>query len=516
MLPPIVLLKGFVMSRRSLFGASLLAALLTSTAVRADLTAQQVWDNWKAMGTAAGQTLTTTSEVMSGDTLTVSGIAFSQDIPDGGSFSSQVAEMKFREMGDGRVEVTMSPDYTMTIATVSSDGKPTEVGFAITQTGMAMIAAGDPGTTTYDYTAESIAVATTTVTEAGVAVPFTFVLNGNAVTGTYTLKEQAPDVMDMATSAAFGDAAFTVSFSDPETQTEGSFQGTVSGLAMTTAGLFGEGVMKEELIDALRAGFRTDFGITYGPTTFAFNVTDPTGPTSGTGKNGGGSLGLTMDKTRIAYKGGAKGVELSVTSPQIPFPEARLAYAESVFEINVPIGAAPETQDFTFVTKLLGLTVSDEIWSMIDPGATISRDPATLVIDTKAKAKLNVDVMDEAAVAAAPGGIPGELQSLDITALQLTFGGADFTGDGALTFSNWEAAAAGGMPTIDGAINLMLVGGNTLLDNLIALGLVPEDQAMGARMMMGMFARPGDGPDTLVSTIEFKNGGIFANGMQLQ
>ena len=33
------------------------------------------------------------------------------------------------------------------------------------------------------------------------------------------------------------------------------------------------------------------------------------------------------------------------------------------------------------------------------------------------------------------------------------------------------------------------------IDKLVAMGFVPEDQAMGARMMMGMFAQPGDGDD---------------------
>ncbi len=504
------------MAHRTLFGAALVAALLSSTAVRADLTAQQVWDNWKSLGTASGQTMTSASEVMSGDTLTVSGLEMSQDVADGGSFKGAIAEMKFRELGDGTVEVTMSPDYAMTIGTLSPDGNPTEVGLAISQTGMAMIASGEPGNTSYDYTAESIAVATTTVTEAGVPVPFTFALNGNSVSGTYALKQMAPDILDLATTATFGDAAFTFSFSDPAAGSEGSMQGTVAGLTLSTAGIFGKGVMMGELIDALRAGFRSDVGVTYGPTTFAFNVVDATGPTTGSGKNDGGSLGLIIDSTRIAYKGGAKAVEISVQSPQIPFPEARIAYAESVVDINVPIGANPEPQDFTFVTKLIGVTVSDEIWSMLDPGATISRDPATLVIETKAKARLDVDLMDEAAVSSAPTGMPGELQSLDISALQLKFGGADFTGNGALTFDNSDLTTFGGMPAPSGAINLMLVGGNALLDNLIALGFVPEEEAMGARMMMGMFARPGDGPDTLISTIEFKDGGIFANGMQLQ
>jgi hypothetical protein len=45
---------------------------------------------------------------------------------------------------------------------------------------------------------------------------------------------------------------------------------------------------------------------------------------------------------------------------------------------------------------------------------------------------------------------------------------------------------------------------------------VPEDQVMMAQMMMGMFAVPA-GDDMLTSTIEFTaDGGIFANGQQIQ
>ena len=49
------------------------------------------------------------------------------------------------------------------------------------------------------------------------------------------------------------------------------------------------------------------------------------------------------------------------------------------------------------------------------------------------------------------------------------------------------------------------------------MGLIPEDQAVGARLMLGLFARPGDGPDTLVSTIEMKeDGSILANGQRIR
>ena len=72
------------------------------------------------------------------------------------------------------------------------------------------------------------------------------------------------------------------------------------------------------------------------------------------------------------------------------------------------------------------------------------------------------------------------------------------------------------MPAPTGNINVTIKGVNALIDNLIAMGLLPDDQAMGARMMLGMFARPGAAPDELTSLIEFRDGGLFANGQQLQ
>jgi hypothetical protein len=40
---------------------------------------------------------------------------------------------------------------------------------------------------------------------------------------------------------------------------------------------------------------------------------------------------------------------------------------------------------------------------------------------------------------------------------------------------------------------------------------------MGARMMMSMFATPGDGPDSLKSSLQINDEGhVLANGMRIQ
>ncbi|OIQ64787.1 hypothetical protein GALL_536590 [mine drainage metagenome] len=90
--------------------------------------------------------------------------------------------------------------------------------------------------------------------------------------------------------------------------------------------------------------------------------------------------------------------------------------------------------------------------------------------------------------------------------------GADLSGTGAVTFDNTSA-----VPVPSGSVDLKLVGGNGLIDKFIAMGLLPKDQAMGFRMMLAMFAKPGEGTDTLTSKIEFnKDGSILANGQRIQ
>ncbi len=50
------------------------------------------------------------------------------------------------------------------------------------------------------------------------------------------------------------------------------------------------------------------------------------------------------------------------------------------------------------------------------------------------------------------------------------------------------------------------------------MGLIPEDQLMGTRMMLMMFTKPAsEGEDKASTELEFKeDGSLFANGQQLR
>ena len=139
------------------------------------------------------------------------------------------------------------------------------------------------------------------------------------------------------------------------------------------------------------------------------------------------------------------------------------------------------------------------------------RERHLFAVDLDGDVVLEEDIFDPK-VAEEMMGPPGQLNALNLKEVKLSLGGAELTGDGAFAFNNESV-----MPVPSGVVNLMLTGGNGLLDTLVNMGLLPEEQAMGARMMMGLFARPGDGEDTLVSTIEVKeDGSVLANGQRIK
>ena len=265
----------------------------------------------------------------------------------------------------------------------------------------------------------------------------------------------------------------------------------------------------------LNSGFTLDSSFSFGAMTADLDVTEASGPTKMTATATGGGFNVAMDKTRLDYGSSLIGAKFTVSGAEIPFPQVELAFAESGFRVLMPIMKSDSPQDFTFLTKLVDFTVSEDIWAMVDPGGALSREPATVIVDVKGTGFWTKDILDPSAQMddIEP---PGELHSLDLTQVLAKAAGAEVSATGGLTFDNSDMATFGGMPLPDGKITIGIKGVNKLVENLISLGILSEDDAMGFRMGMAMFARPGAWPDELTSEIEFKEGGLFANGQRLQ
>ncbi|MDZ4135661.1 MAG: DUF2125 domain-containing protein, partial [Paracoccaceae bacterium] len=498
-----------------LAGTTALAALVAGNAALADVTPEQVWENWKGLVTSYGQTLTTENETRSGDTLVIGGVVMLSE-QDGARAEVAIDQITLRDAGDGSVQITMSDDYQMTM-NIPNEGeeKPTAITVSISNPDLSVRASGSADEARYDYTAPEISIALDSVDGVDaktLGIDVSVTLNGSEgnsiVSGTG----------NTSMSTNFGATAMAVlaNFVDPEGKS--TLKGSVSlaDLAVISTGSLPGGTNLSDMAAALNAGFVTEGAMTYGKTTFAFDFAEGVQTAQGQGAAESGSLNFAMNKSRLAYGGGAKTVAVTVSGSDIPFPEVAFGYAESAFNFLMPVSKSDAPEDFALMSKIVGLTISDDIWGLFDPAAVLPRDPVTLIIDTKGKGKLGVDLLDQQAMAALGDTPPGELYALDLSELKLIVAGAEVTGSGALTFDNSDKVSFEGLPAPTGTVTMNASGLNGLIDKLVQMGLMPEDQLAGMRMMLGMFAKPGGGADTLTSTLEFKNGGFFANGMQLK
>lgn len=513
------------MQFRSLAGTTALATFLTHAAF-ADVTPAQVWQDWQDLSASYGQTLTPESVDDQGSAIVITNLAIGYDQNDVKA-SATIGELRFTDKGDGTVEITLSDSYpvSVTVPPDETGGNPTTITLQIDQPGLAITAAGDDTETSYDFAGPSVKLALVGIegvkTE---AVDLTASATLANVAGKYIF---APDGEKRTLNSSFAADSLVIDVAgsdpDPSPSTDGSASGpsngkmtfTMADLTGTTNGTILDAAAMVDMAAALKAGFATDGSFSAGKTTYDIDINDQTGNTKITGTGATTGLAFAMNEQRIAYSGSATGVTTTMASPEIPFPSISLSYAEAAFNLLMPVSPSETPADFAFLTKLVDFTISDEVWDMFDPGKQLPRDPATLIIDTKGTATLKSSIFDTAAMEAAGTTPPGELNSLDVTELRAKIAGADLTGNGGFTFDNTDTTTFQGFPAPTGKLDLKLTGANALMDKLVAMGLVPEDQLMGFRMMLSMFANA-TGEDELTSTLEFKDKGFFANGQRLQ
>ncbi|MEX5728078.1 hypothetical protein Ga0609869_001431 [Rhodovulum iodosum] len=503
-----------------------IAGLAWAGPAAAELTAAGVWGSLKGMAESYGQQITAT-ETVEGDSLVVRDVSVTIEtspieLPEGGSQSSTasgaIAEIVFTETGDGAVRITMAPEGVLAVnseARMNGETARSDVTMRMRQTGLEAVATGSPGDITYRFTAPEVGMTMDQMTVDGETAPAQMQMTAGGVSGMYRIT--GTDSRTILSDFAADSAGFDFDLSDPAAGTAVKIVATVGALTSASRSVLPPQMDGTDMARMLKAGFSSEGNIAYGPLQMTADVTEAGAPTRMAMASTGGRFDFALDSDQIVYRTAQSGTEMMVSGAQIPFPQLAMQIEEGAFGLTMPTAQGEEPGDFGLLTRLQGLTVDEALWSMIDPAGALPRDPATLVIDLSGKARMLADLFDPMAIAELQGQPPAELQSLDVNALQLSVAGADLSGAGAFSFDNSDTTPFNGMPKPTGGLSLRLTGANALLDKLVAMGLVPQDQATGFRMMLGMFAKPGEGADTLVSDIQVtEDGQILANGQRLR
>ena len=494
----------------ALRSAACAAALLTSTAAMADVTAAEVWADWQqSMEIYGSDGISIGSETVDGDTLTISGFSMTME-DEFSTISSEMGPIVFTENGDGSVSVTVPDSYILAV-NIEDDFV---VDLEILQDNMAITVTGTPDAMNYDLSADSYTIRVAEFKGDAADVEGEVFFKANNLTGSYASGNGAAEQLTYAMLAESVDVLFDVK--EPGGDGYALMSGKMNRLQMDGTMNTPEGVDFDDpdTLFTNGLGFETSMGYLGGDFLVDFNADGDAG--TATFQMGEGGFNGSMDATKVSYGFAFDGVNVTAQMPDLPFP---VSFSWDVAETGfyMPLASSETAEPFGFNFALTEVTVSDDIWSMADPAGAVPRDPISVEVDLSGMAKLFFDLLDpEQAEAMAFADVPGELESVSLGNLRLSAAGAEIAGTGDFTFDNTDLETFDGLPRPAGELNVNIKGANALIDTAVEMGLLPAEQAGMGRLFMGMFTTP-TGDDELSSTIEINDEGhIMANGQRIQ
>lgn len=494
---------------------ALLSSISMAVPAQADITADDVLAMYEAYVERLGGELSSQSS-RSGDTVDFTDMTVKFLLPMGmGNFSASINGLSLVENGDGTVDM-IYPDAT-SLTMSGQFGADPEAGFAVNVNTVDQAAtfSGDPGDIVLDYSMGLVSFTPGAGTEP-FAEFFNFTGTGSGISGRTRFVDG--DIMQVTAESVIEGLIFNVDGEDPNggaSSTVATYSDMVTKVDLSLP----KGMSVMNLSAALRDGL-------------VGKLVASTGSTASRTEASGGGIDMlqevtqgvshveySVDENGLGLFGTAQDIALNMAGlPEMPFPVSAAIGAAS-FNLQTPLNASDAEQDFALGLSLNDVVVDESLWSLIDPGRVLPRDAAQIALDLDGQAKTFVDLLDVMGLSMVgqSGEVPGELNRLRLKNLHIALAGADLSGSGEFTFDNSDLATFGGMPRPEGALDLALTGANGLMDALVQMGLLPEDQAMGARMMMGLFAVPGEGEDSLTTTIEINSEGhVLANGQRLK
>jgi hypothetical protein len=378
-----------------------------------------------------------------------------------------------------------------------------------------MIVSGDADMMQYDISADSYEIALQDIEDGDITFTGDASMIANDLTGSYTITSGALRNISSAVAAASLD--LLVDFQVPGD--DGGYV-TISG---QIKGITGQGDMMlpmdvnfENPEDIFTSGFAINGGYGIDEAVYVFDINAEGDRVAGSVSMGEASLGMTLNVETLAYDSQMQDLAVNLSVPDFPFP-IELGLANYGLGFEMPLSKAKEPSDFGVYIDLVDLVINDAIWDLFDAGKVLQRDPATVQVDISGTATPKFDLTDpEQAAAIDDSDMPIELNTMSLNDLRVALAGALVTGAGAFTFDNSDLQTFDGMPRPEGDARIEVTGLNRLMDNLVAMGLVPQDQIMGGRMMLGMFART-TGDDQLETQVEVNaEGHVIVNGQRLR
>ncbi|WP_309665562.1 DUF2125 domain-containing protein [Tabrizicola sp.] len=504
----------------------LTAVLLAASPAMADVTADQVWADWQRLASAAGTPLTALAKT-EGNRLVLSRLALALGTPDDPA-TLRLDRLTLETRPDGTVAVVLPASFPLTLDLPPPQGPddPSRLTFTATAPGLAISIAGLGDLAAFNITAPSLTVTLDPLdlpaaAKADYAADLTFAAADLSLRHRQDLTATAPII---STNFTLGTLHADTLVALPEGE-GGSFTVDLSALAgafdlqappdslTKTSPNLPDLLQGMSATDGLRASF------SHGPFAFTARLADPApGPQDIALTSASGAATLRADKAGLLVDltSGLTSFDITIDDPEVPFTAAAFGYDDLSYGVSVNFGTLSGPEPFTVSARLSAFSFSEALWQQIDPASVFPRDPLSFALALSGRYAVKPEALAPNWQPASTNDLPVDIVALSLDELLLSAVGAKLTGTGALTFDNSDLVTFDGMPAPTGLLNFAATGINALIDRAASAGLIPPDELTPLRFGLAFIAKPGDGPDTLTSSIEFRDKSLYLNGQKLR
>lgn len=481
---------------RAILRATALCAILAATPAIADITPEGLWQAWQDRAGTAGHTLDATVEP--GGTLGLSDLTITRPL---GTGTITVGFGRLDLAQDGAdVRVTLPAGGTVTVTTTPGaddpDGETMEAVLELGDRPLGATASGDAAAPLWTLAADSAALTLVSLTQDGEPVPAEARIDLAGLAGTLSgLGGGGPLAADLRADRLASDITAT----DPETGDTIRSTATQSDTTLRAS-------LTEDAADP--AAWSLQAMMTGGPSEAVSLRSGPSGSFESDSRQDAATLDLTMTGTRTDYAAEVTGFTTTLSGSLLPQGPLGVATDSAALALSLPAGPADGMQTAALSLDLGGVVPDDRLWALIDPMGALPREPGTATL----RAEADLESPEADAAEDLPGLLP---RAVRISEIALQLGTARIAGDGAFDIPAGPMGVPDMAQTV-GAMDLRAMGLNGLLQQAIGAGAMTMEQAMGAQMMLGMFATQGEG-DSFTSRIELlPGGGLVVNGTQLR
>ena len=482
---------------------ALAGLLLAAAPATADITPREVWEDWVASVQQDDAEISTEAVDETADGLVIRGLSMIAGSEDTERYEISVDEVSLMQNPDGTVRVTSSPEYPIVLTDTGDDGELRETRLLVRHPDLEMTVSDDDGVRMHAFVAPRISVTLEEATEDGEPID----INGGA---TLFEAEGRYDVADAGEGeSALTAARLAVELSGTDTDSGGDFDVAFSMEDIDSSNMLQlAGSEMAEVARGLAEGSSRLGTLASGSTAFRLDSESDGEQMTLDLTMGAGETRLLVVPEGLTYESASEAARLAVSGSALPLPEIAIEIGTLASDFSAPLIADEEAQPYALGISMLEVAVDEGLWNMVDPAGILPRDPGAIVLDVSGYILVEQDV---GAADMADAG--GEVQTLSLDTLRIALAGAEVLATGLLDLVETDE----GETRPVGEVDLELTGVQDLLARLVQAGILPQQQAMGAQMMIGMFAQPGANDGELVSNIRLtEDGRIFINDQQVQ